>query len=61
VPLEDGGETNVHNTWRICCHDHFLKTYDGWVVVGERGNGTSSHPTTPTRHDGRGVSWVVGR
>src|SRR5215207_9754478 len=38
VPLEAGGETNVHNTWRICSHHHFLKTYAGWTVVGEPGN-----------------------
>jgi hypothetical protein len=48
MPLEAGGETNVHNTWRICTHHHFLKTYAGWKVIGEPGTRTSSHPTTPT-------------
>jgi 5-methylcytosine-specific restriction endonuclease McrA len=38
VPVEDQGETNVHNTWRICPHHHFLKTFKGWRVVGEPGN-----------------------
>jgi hypothetical protein len=47
VPLEDGGETNVHNTWRICPHHHFLKTYDGWVVVGEPGNWDLVPPDHP--------------
>jgi hypothetical protein len=34
LPVEDGGETNVENTWRLCTHHHDLKTYAGWVVVG---------------------------
>ena len=34
VPLEAGGETNVHNIWRICQHHHFLKTYAEWAVIG---------------------------
>jgi hypothetical protein len=37
VPVEERGETNVHNTWRICPHHHALKTYRGWTVVGEPG------------------------
>ena len=50
MPLEDGGETNVHNPWRVCRHDYFLKTYDGWVVVGEPGNWDlvpPDHPDAP--------------
>jgi hypothetical protein len=47
VPLEDGGETNVHNTWRICSHHHFLKTYEGWKVVGEPGNWDLVPPDNP--------------
>jgi hypothetical protein len=38
VPMEDRGETNVHNTWRICPHHHVLKTYKGWKVIGEPGS-----------------------
>jgi hypothetical protein len=50
VPLEDGGETNVHNTWRICPHHHFLKTHGGWQVIGEPGNWDlvpPDHPNPP--------------
>jgi hypothetical protein len=47
VPLEDGGETNVHNTWRICPHHHFLKTHPGWRVVGEPGNWDLVPPDDP--------------
>jgi hypothetical protein len=47
VPLEDGGETNVHNTWRICPHHHCSKTYGGWVVVGEPGNWDLVPPDHP--------------
>jgi len=47
VPLEAGGETNVHNTWRICSHHHFLKTYEGWKVVGEPGNWDLVPPDGP--------------
>jgi len=38
VPLEEHGETNILNTWRICSHHHDLKTYGEWRVVGEPGN-----------------------
>ncbi len=47
VPLEAGGETNVHNTWRICPHHHFLKTYERWRVVGEPGNWDLVPPDDP--------------
>ncbi len=33
VPMEEGGETSIHNVWRICSHHHDLKTYFGWQVV----------------------------
>ena len=35
VPIADGGPTTIDNTWRLCSHDHDLKTYCGWIVVGE--------------------------
>jgi Domain of unknown function (DUF222) len=38
IPIEEHGETNILNTWRICSHHHDLKTYGGWRVVGEPGN-----------------------
>jgi hypothetical protein len=38
VPIEEHGETNILNTWRICSHHHDLKTYGEWRVVGEPGN-----------------------
>jgi Domain of unknown function (DUF222) len=47
VPVEQGGETNVQNAWRICPHHHFLKTYRGWRVVGEPGNWDLVPPDDP--------------
>ena len=50
VPVEKRGETNVLNTWRICPHHHYLKTYAGWKVVGEPGNPdlvAPDHPDPP--------------
>ena len=38
IPIEEHGETNILNTWRICSHHHDLKTYGDWRVVGEPGN-----------------------
>jgi Domain of unknown function (DUF222) len=38
VPIEEHGETSIHNTWRICTHHHHLKSYFGWKVIGEPGN-----------------------
>jgi HNH endonuclease len=47
VPIEDGGETNIRNAWRICPHHHHLKTYCGWRVVGEAGNRDLVPPDDP--------------
>lgn len=55
VPLENGGETNVHDTWRSCPHHHFLQTYARWRVVGEHGNwdlAPPDGPDPPALHDG---------
>ncbi|HUF83720.1 MAG TPA: HNH endonuclease signature motif containing protein, partial [Acidimicrobiia bacterium] len=46
-PLEAGGLTELANTWRICPHHPHLKTYDGWVVVGEPGNWDLVPPDDP--------------
>lgn len=47
VPVEEGGETNIHNTWRLCSHHHVLKTYRGWKVIGEPGNWDLVPPDAP--------------
>ena len=47
VALEDRGETNILNAWRICSHHHFLKTYAGWRTVGEPGNWDLVPPDGP--------------
>jgi Domain of unknown function (DUF222) len=47
VPIEERGETNIHNTWQICPHHHYLKTHAGWRVVGERGNWDLVPPDHP--------------
>ncbi|MGH9032970.1 MAG: DUF222 domain-containing protein, partial [Acidimicrobiia bacterium] len=46
VPIAEGGETSIHNTWRLCPHHHFLKTLMGWKVVGEPGNWNLVPPDT---------------
>lgn len=33
VPLADGGQTAKDNLWRLCGHDHHLKTYSRWRAV----------------------------
>jgi 5-methylcytosine-specific restriction endonuclease McrA len=33
VPFAEGGRTEKGNLWRLCGHDHHLKTYRGWTVV----------------------------
>lgn len=47
VPIEQGGETSIENTWRICSHHHALKTYEGWRAVGEPGNWDLVPPQPP--------------
>ena len=39
TPLAAGGGTEKANLWRLCGHDHHLKTYRGWRVV-EHADGT---------------------
>jgi hypothetical protein len=52
----------VHNTWRICSHHHFLKTYAGWKVIGEPGNwdlvppDDPDPPRAPCSRDGESIS-----
>jgi hypothetical protein len=38
VPLEAHGRTELDNLWRLCSHHHRLKTYGGWIVVGQNGD-----------------------
>jgi 5-methylcytosine-specific restriction endonuclease McrA len=33
VPFAAGGATAKENLWRLCGHDHHLKTYRGWRAV----------------------------
>jgi Domain of unknown function (DUF222) len=47
VAVEDQGQTNIHNTWRICPHHHYLKTHRNWRVVGEPGNWDLVPPDDP--------------
>jgi hypothetical protein len=47
VPVEHGGETNIHNTWRLCTHHHALKTHGGWRVVGNNGTRDLVAPDDP--------------
>jgi 5-methylcytosine-specific restriction endonuclease McrA len=49
IPVAEGGPTEKGNLWRLCGHDHHLKTYRGWRAV-QQGDGTwdlvapRSHP-----------------
>jgi Domain of unknown function (DUF222)/HNH endonuclease len=47
VPVEAGGATSIDNAWRLCPHDHYLKTHCGWRVVGEPGNWDLVPPDDP--------------
>src|SRR5947207_1553775 len=38
VPVADRGRTEIANLWRLCSHHHRLKTYGGWIVVGQNGD-----------------------
>jgi uncharacterized protein DUF222/HNH endonuclease len=38
VPIADRGRTELTNLWRLCAHHHRLKTYGGWIVVGQNGD-----------------------
>jgi hypothetical protein len=51
IPVEEGGETSIDNTWCLCQHDHDLKTHCGWRVVGEPGNWDLVPPDHPDPPD----------
>jgi HNH endonuclease len=37
-PVEHGGPAEKDNLWRLCGHDHRLKTLYGWQVDGSPGH-----------------------
>src|SRR5215207_7344999 len=47
VALEDHGPTELDNLWRLCSHHHRLKTYGGWMVVGQNGDRDLVPPDDP--------------
>ena len=47
VAIVDHGPTDIGNTWRICSHHHDLKTYCGWVVIGDGDSRTLVPPDDP--------------
>lgn len=47
VPLADRGCTEIDNLWRLCSHHHRLKTYGGWIVVGQNGDRDLVPPDDP--------------
>ena len=47
VALEDHGPTALDNLWRLCSHHHRLKTYGGWMVVGQNGDRDLVPPDDP--------------
>jgi hypothetical protein len=47
TPVEAGGRTEKANLWRLCRHDHKLKTFYGWKVVGEPGHWRLVPPDHP--------------
>jgi hypothetical protein len=52
VPVEAGGPTTKQNTWRLCPHDHTLKTIYGWrVVTDEHGVHRLVPPDHPDHSD----------
>jgi Domain of unknown function (DUF222)/HNH endonuclease len=47
IPLEAHGRTELDNLWRLCSHHHRLKTYGGWLVVGQNGHRNLVPPEDP--------------
>ncbi len=51
IPFAEGGRTDKANLWRLCGHDHHLKTYRGWRAVRLPDGTWDLHP--PDRHPPR--------
>ena len=47
IPIAEGGPTTIDNTWRLCTHDHDLKSYGGWIVIGAGDERTLVPPPRP--------------
>jgi hypothetical protein len=47
VPVADRGRTEIGNLWRLCSHHHRLKTYGGWIVIGQNGDRDLVPPDDP--------------
>ena len=47
VPVADRGRTEIGNLWRLCSHHHRLKTYGGWIVIGQNGDRDLVPPDEP--------------
>ncbi len=47
VPVAERGRTELANLWRLCSHHHRLKTYGGWIVVGQNGDRDLVPPDDP--------------
>jgi len=47
VPVADRGCTEIGNVWRLCSHHHRLKTYGGWIVIGQNGDRDLVPPDDP--------------
>ena len=44
---QDRGRTEIGNLWRLCSHHHRLKTYGGWIVIGQNGDRNLVPPDDP--------------
>jgi hypothetical protein len=52
IPFADGGPTELDNLALLCHHHHFLKTFEGWLLVrkaGERAKGSEWDFRPPRR------------
>lgn len=47
VPVEDNGETRLDNLARLCIWHHYLKTHQGYRLVGQPEKWEWKHPFKP--------------
>jgi hypothetical protein len=50
-PIAAGGATAKHNLWRLCGHDHHLKTYRGWRALRGDDGALDFVPPRPVETD----------
>lgn len=62
LPVDEGGESQLHNMWECCTDHHYMKTHKGWCLTGDLESGDVKWEKRREKGDGgSGYSLVEDR